>query len=250
MIVTASHTTVEGNYVTGLRGDAFGADGSFTLHGIHVFSCSGASDITVRNNRIDDIRNAGIPAAGWPNYGGAVGIKVQGNLSDVTVSGNEIDSVHSAGWAYGVSDTASGGCDGWPIDVTVMDNTVGKVNDGTVHDVFANPDAAPYPGVGFVVDESGASLPIDASEVALHRNDFVKPAIGAVNKDAAGEDAQDQQLDATCNWWRSATGPGGIGPGTGKAVSGNVDVDPWLQGPSGSNAPCSSDPGIRRARQT
>ncbi len=35
-------------------------------------------------------------------------------------------------------------------------------------------------------------------------------------------------LDAENNWWGSADGPGGVGPGSGDAVSANVDFTPWL----------------------
>ncbi len=41
-------------------------------------------------------------------------------------------------------------------------------------------------------------------------------------------------LDATCNWWGHYSGPGGVGLGTGDAVSGNVVYDPWLALPVGS----------------
>jgi hypothetical protein len=34
-------------------------------------------------------------------------------------------------------------------------------------------------------------------------------------------------VDATQNWWGDATGPGGVGFGTGDAVSDKVDFDPW-----------------------
>jgi hypothetical protein len=36
------------------------------------------------------------------------------------------------------------------------------------------------------------------------------------------------QVDARYNWWGDASGPSGIGPGTGDAVSGNTLYDPWL----------------------
>jgi len=35
-------------------------------------------------------------------------------------------------------------------------------------------------------------------------------------------------FDATHNWWGANDGPGGAGPGSGDAVSANVDYDPWL----------------------
>jgi len=36
------------------------------------------------------------------------------------------------------------------------------------------------------------------------------------------------EIDATCNWWGDASGPSDQGPGTGDAVSTNVDYEPWL----------------------
>lgn len=39
-------------------------------------------------------------------------------------------------------------------------------------------------------------------------------------------------LDAINNWWGDASGPGGVGPGSGDAVSHGVDYDPWLVEPS------------------
>ncbi len=34
-------------------------------------------------------------------------------------------------------------------------------------------------------------------------------------------------VDARCNWWGDASGPSGVGPGSGDEVSDNVDYDPW-----------------------
>jgi len=38
-------------------------------------------------------------------------------------------------------------------------------------------------------------------------------------------------FDATHNWWGDISGPSGLGPGIGDAVSANVDYDPWLTAP-------------------
>jgi hypothetical protein len=38
-------------------------------------------------------------------------------------------------------------------------------------------------------------------------------------------------IDAEYNWWGDASGPGGVGPGTGNAVSSYVDYEPWLTDP-------------------
>jgi hypothetical protein len=39
-------------------------------------------------------------------------------------------------------------------------------------------------------------------------------------------------LDATCNWWGAANGPGPVGPGSGDKVSANVTFAPWLNAPA------------------
>jgi len=51
-------------------------------------------------------------------------------------------------------------------------------------------------------------------------NNSLSAAVGVQNVDT-------DLLDATFNWWGDASGPSGEGPGTGSAVSVNVDYDPW-----------------------
>jgi hypothetical protein len=43
-----------------------------------------------------------------------------------------------------------------------------------------------------------------------------------------GVDTTAPAVDAESNWWGDASGPSGQGPGTGDAVSTNVDFEPWL----------------------
>ena len=43
--------------------------------------------------------------------------------------------------------------------------------------------------------------------------------------------ASGENLDGTNNWWGDPSGPGGLGPGSGDAVTANVDFDPWLTAP-------------------
>jgi len=40
-----------------------------------------------------------------------------------------------------------------------------------------------------------------------------------------------EEVDATLNWWGDASGPGGVGSGSGDAVSTYVNYDPWLAAP-------------------
>ena len=50
----------------------------------------------------------------------------------------------------------------------------------------------------------------------------------AGNGDAGLTNQNPAPVDARQNWWGDASGPSGIGPGSGDAVLGNVLFDPWL----------------------
>jgi PKD repeat protein len=47
------------------------------------------------------------------------------------------------------------------------------------------------------------------------------------------ENAGTGEADAELNWWGDDSGPDGSGPGSGDAVSSNVDYEPWLVAPCG-----------------
>jgi PKD repeat protein len=47
--------------------------------------------------------------------------------------------------------------------------------------------------------------------------------------------------NATNNWWGDASGPGGVGPGSGDAVSIGVGYEPWLVAPSACTLPIVAD---------
>jgi uncharacterized repeat protein (TIGR01451 family) len=49
-------------------------------------------------------------------------------------------------------------------------------------------------------------------------------------------------VSALYNWWGDASGPSGVGPGTGDDVSSNVDYTPWLSAPT-----CVLDLGVQKS---
>lgn len=211
-----SDVTVSGNVVAGMTADASPGDKSVTMNGIQVWN-EGSDPLAgavIRNNTVRDMHNQG--GSGWPNYGGAAAIKVQGVVDDTDVVGNTVESVHSAGWTYGVVTTHTGNAPGVsPTNTTVERNTIREVNDGSIYDVFDDPGAAPYPGSAFGID--GDSL---ASEATANLNNFLETPIGAQNKDDA------HTLDAECNYWGHASGPEEAG-GKGATVLGDVEYTPW-----------------------
>lgn len=62
----------------------------------------------------------------------------------------------------------------------------------------------------------------DTSSVTAHFNNFSGTSAGVDNTNAANS------VDAENNWWGDASGPSGVGPGTGVPVSSGVDYTPWL----------------------
>ena len=75
-------------------------------------------------------------------------------------------------------------------------------------------------------------------------NDIYKNAFGISNAGSGnmahhnniynngyGAESLDSFLDAENNWWGDSSGPGGVGPGTGDAVSDYVNFTPWLTAP-------------------
>ena len=62
----------------------------------------------------------------------------------------------------------------------------------------------------------------DLTVVTAHYNNLVGNNHNGIYAKAA------TSVDAEYNWWGDASGPSGVGPGTGDAVSANVDYDPWL----------------------
>lgn len=244
ILANADDVVVRNNLLEGLRADATGEAESGSLNGIQAFGASSSpvGGIRIENNTVRDIVVDGDVSAGWPHYGGAAAIKVQGTLDGVDVIGNTVEEVYSAGWTWGVvmTHTSTGSFGNVsPKNITVEENTIRKLN--TVGSQF-NPTAdgsATYVGNGFGIDGNS-----DADEATVTNNNFVQVPHGVQSKDP------NNVLDVRNNWWGDSTGPStGVVPNsvsqvtdadTGTAADGNgtgisitdsnVDVrfDPWL----------------------
>ncbi|HUF10186.1 MAG TPA: IPTL-CTERM sorting domain-containing protein [Rhodothermales bacterium] len=71
--------------------------------------------------------------------------------------------------------------------------------------------------------------------VSLTRNDL------SGNSGFGVQSGPGETVDATCNWWGAADGPGPVGPGSGVLVSTNVDFTPFLSS-SNLSGGCTADP--------
>lgn len=91
-------------------------------------------------------------------------------------------------------------------------------------------------GMGIVMDRGngrivGNTFSVNSDAIAV--GDFGRPRIHGNCFESVGDHGVRTQgrlfpLDAERNWWGDASGPSGEGPGTGAAVSADVDYDPWL----------------------
>ena len=77
----------------------------------------------------------------------------------------------------------------------------------------------------------GAAIAISSMSTDLIKGKSVEEALQVTNKAVALLDAED-------NWWGAPDGPSFVGPGTGDAVSANVDFDPWLGAEVTISNPC------------
>ena len=91
-------------------------------------------------------------------------------------------------------------------------------------------------GVGDGIHLSNLAILGPSSNVRINFNNITPFALDGLLVDAMSHVGT---VDATCNWWGSATGPTNPGNpgGTGEAVVGDANFDPWFIGPA-PGGPC------------
>ena len=89
---------------------------------------------------------------------------------------------------------------------------------------------------GIRVEDAGFNLGPNMN-IAINRNGLTGNSVYGVGNITAST----SPVDATCNWWGAASGPGPVGPGTGDKVTTNVTFSPWL-GTSDLAGPCPAPP--------
>lgn len=219
--VTASNITVADNIVTDLT-DVAEPDKWGAINGIQVFGEDQLSSVTIRNNEVRDTNKKVV--------GGVAGIKLQADLTGIDVTGNSVTDLHSSGWVWGVVLAGSGSAGDHPKNVRVEDNTMDRLNDGSVYDVDEERDGVPYPGSAFGIDVGA-----EASEATVKYNNLLAPN-GVESKDG------DNTLVAECNWWGVKSGPtdedNPDGDGTWALERGDATIDftPWLNAPAPSRS--------------
>jgi parallel beta-helix repeat protein len=186
-IYTDAQAIISGNQITGGN-----------MHGIRVVG--GAAGSTVSENTISNTFYEGIQAfasatiTGNEISGCYHGIQIRGNATSYTVDGNNIHDNQYHGIEMPNYNA------GEIVATAIITNNTITYN--------------PYCGV-----KVGGNT--DGSGYHINCNNFESNGIYGV------ESFTTANVDATHNWWGHASGPSGSGPGTGDAVSDNVNYDNW-----------------------
>ncbi|WP_241996853.1 PGF-pre-PGF domain-containing protein [Halorubrum sp. SD626R] len=189
-------------------------DTGTTPDGESPYAVDSSSRITVLNNTItgDDKSTA----YGLTTRGGSAS-------DDSEIRDNDISSVGTGLQTRGAS------------GVAVTGNTFTDISASAVFVTSANAEVTAYnisnndiSDVGNAVDLNANSN--DISGVEINDNKFVNAdqldGFGAVEARENGGSIT-ETVDATSNWWGAPSGPSGQGPGSGGAVSANVDFKPF-----------------------
>ncbi len=135
---------------------------------------------------------------------------------DATIEGNAITNVAAEGWSVGALSLKDS-----PSNVTARYNVI-YGNDGTWNGYAGT-------GHGIGIDGTPANIALNWNSVTGNAGD------GCHNYSTVN-------IDATYCWWGDASGPSGVGPGTGDEVSTYVLYDPWIGKAGTENIVCDPDP--------
>lgn len=227
-----SHDNIDpGIYLSSVHSTNPGVDGAIVedneVYGnmnVGLQNIGGSGNIW-RDNNVHDNWNAGV----YVYY--ADEITFQGN----TINHNNLYAFNGTGNdgdAYG-GVGATGGNGGGTVSfaLKLLNNTIsnnekgrqtqkiGVYLDGSVPD-----DGIEIKGNTFTDHDTDVWVESQAATTVVNDNNFDGTSTGVQNDDASAT------LHAINNWWGDASGPSGEGPGTGDAVSTNVDYDPWRTG--------------------
>lgn len=231
--------------------------GNYGTHG-GAIGLSGNCDATITSNLIHDnaadTTGGGIDCYGYCNptiagntitensakWGGGVAIWYQSSpvVNGNVISGNIAITMGGGIYCYNyVSPTITNNiitentCNLYGAGIRCSPNTSGVIG----HCIISN-------NYGWGIGISESSPDIDSCAIEYNTNRGVYILAGAnptinwcniVGNQYYGVYSTNASVtvDAENNWWGAASGPGGVGPGTGNPVSDYVDFNPWATGP-------------------
>jgi len=207
---------------------------------------------TIKSNTVGDIRYTGPnwSASGILGYGdyGSAPINVEDNtvsntqgalqiywfngdvnVADNNLAGNDFSFLYAFDSATVTGNSFDNCIEGLYLadvtNITAGDNTFNDCNVGLVVDGAS--DGVSFSDCEFI-DNAEIGIAVVPYESDNPSNIVINCCQIAGNADYGVENTSSNLVDATVNWWGSATGPSGEGGGSGDAVSVNVDFFPWL----------------------
>lgn len=223
--------------------------GHLVWQGIRDHGTGTISDCSITNikyNASTDYAGTGIVVLGGPvnvtnctfSGIGRVGVLFYGTGVTGSFAGNSYTGKGVGNWLdYGVE--VGAGANATITGNTISGDTGVATVDGStsagilVTTYFGAGTAATITGNNITGNTDGIAVGFDASDtstVVAHLNNITgNPDAGVVSSAPL--------VNATCNWWGAASGPGPVGPGSGDKVSANVTYNPWLVLPA-PEAPC------------
>lgn len=181
----------------------------------YAFDIEYGSNVTISNNQVSN--NLGVASV---DSSTSAAISVWDDAgTQAVINGNTLTN-NTAGIAVAVASGAS--------DPIVTIGTGNVITGGDVGldiqsgGAFGSPTVN-VTGTTFSGNATGLKVVagMSVSNMTVNRNTFTGNTSGADN---GGTDT----LNATCNWWGNASGPGPVGPGSGDTVSANVNFSSWL----------------------
>jgi hypothetical protein len=187
--------------------------GCITLIGVTISACETGIELAEAYQLDLNLSTSVVSGCG-------IGVKVTAGSSNTTVRNGEVRQSTGDGIRVESSNQV-------PDQIAFQDV---KVNANAGHGI------ALYDGTGHSVTESvltgnnssrtaHGAIAVFSTCTRINRNEITGNQCAGVY---AGEYFSTAPVDATENWWGSADGPSGAGPGSGDAVSEAVAYDPWL----------------------
>jgi hypothetical protein len=166
---------------------------------VYVDSTGRIADLTVENIFGTELAT-GVAIIG---YAGTSVVDLSAAIVENSMSGIAIWNAEADLNGCTVTGTDAGIVIGWPL-------------------VEFAPSAVNIRGSTIVGNDQAGIWVCDDSVVEAHFTNILDNTDYGVRNDGGGT------VDAINNWWGDTTGPSGLGPGDGDAVSDNVNFEPWL----------------------
>jgi hypothetical protein len=173
-------------------------------------------------------------AGNTADFGGGI-FNDNGGVTHVV--GSSISRNTASRWGGGIGNFSFGSGPDFGTRLTIVDTTLSENSGGDGGAIYSNTGSAQVTASTISDNHSdygGSGISNKTGRASFSLNDS---CIVGNKKTQFGEasvfnDPASPAMNATDNWWGAADGPSGVGPGSGDAVSSNVDFEPFRNAPA------------------